>query len=428
MRLPAALVLKKPSRIWRRTISLSMKIVLTTYGSRGDVQPMLALALSLQVQGHAVLLAAPPEKANWAAQLGCPFYPLGSDVTAFIDGMENAHTVKAAIQFVRFVRHEIKAQFICLPEIIAGADLVLGSSLVFALPTVAESLGIEYRYIAFTPQLLPSGLHPFPAFRHQRLPLWYNRMTWYAAGLLDRFNFTLLINKMRRTIALEPIADAWRHILGRHVIVASDREIAEVPPDVGQAFSQSGYLHLKQPGQEDARLDAFLKAGPPPIYAGFGSMPPRDQTRIVSSVVAAVRRLGQRVVIGKFWEAPTEFANAPDVFFIKKYPHLMLFPHMAAVIHHGGAGTTASSAISGAPQIIVPHILDQYFWGDRVYQANLGPAPIWRSELSAQKMAAAIQECLENEHIQKTAAGVARNIQQENHLENTVDALFKSLC
>jgi vancomycin aglycone glucosyltransferase len=401
-----------------------MKIVLVTYGSRGDVQPMLALALALQAEGHAVLLAAPPEKSDWAARLGCPFYPLGTDLTAFIDGMNNANSLLAAFQFVRFVRHEIKIQFDLLPKIIAGADLVVGSSLVFALATVAESLRIEYRYVAFTPQLLPSRHHPFPAFKHQHLPRWHNRMTWRFAGLLDRFNFTLLINQTRRDIGLKPTTDVWHHILGRHVIVASDKAVAEVPLDVVPNFSQTGYLHLKQLGRKNEELRTFLAAGPPPIYAGFGSMPPRDQARILPGVVNAVQRCGQRAVIGKFWEAQGEAAKTNDVYFIKRYPHLDLFPQMAAIIHHGGAGTTATSAISGVPQIIVPHALDQYYWGHRVYRAHLGPAPIWRSKLNTDKLAAAIQECLKNGQIRQTAASTARKIRRENPLKNAVHALL----
>ena len=125
-----------------------MKIVLATFGSRGDVQPMLALSLALQAAGNDVLLAAPPEKAGWAEQLGCPFFPLGSDVTAFIDDMEDAHSIRAAVRFVSYMRSELVSHFDVLPKIIEGADLVVGASLAFSLATVAESLGIAYRYIA----------------------------------------------------------------------------------------------------------------------------------------------------------------------------------------------------------------------------------------------------------------------------------------
>jgi UDP:flavonoid glycosyltransferase YjiC (YdhE family) len=171
-----------------------MRIVLATFGSRGDVQPMLALSLALQSKGHNVLLAAAPEKAGWAEKLGCPFHPLGSNVTAFMADMQNAHSFASAVRFVSFLRNEINAQFDILPQIIAGAELVIGSSLVFALASAAEFMGIEYRYIAFAPQLLPSGYHPFPAFKHHGFPKWYNRMTWCTAKLLDQFNFTRLIN------------------------------------------------------------------------------------------------------------------------------------------------------------------------------------------------------------------------------------------
>jgi len=389
---------------------------------------MLALCLALKSKGHDVLLAAPPEKAQWAKQLGCPFHPIGSDVTAFIDDMDNAHTLRPAIGFVSFLRNELKTQFERFPKIIADSDLLIGSSLNFALATLAESMGIAYRFIAFAPQMLPSGHHPFPAFKHQRFPQWYNRMTWRVAGLLDRFNLTRLINSQRRQLGLKPIRDAWRHILGRHVIVASDSAIAEVPPDIVEpAVTQTGYMHLKQPDQQLPALDAFLDAGPPPVYAGFGSMPRRDQIRNTAVIVAAARLSGQRAVIGKFWGEPSEFSNSPDIFFIQKYPHLKLFPKMAAVIHHGGAGTTASTAISGVPQIIVPHLLDQYYWGNQIYQSQLGPRPIWRSQLTSTKLAAAIRQCLSNEQFRQKASKTAGIIKQQDSLEITVAEILSSV-
>jgi UDP:flavonoid glycosyltransferase YjiC (YdhE family) len=209
--------------------------------------------------------------------------------------------------------------------------------------------------------------------------------------------------------------------MGQHVLVASDSVISKIPPDIDdQTFTQTGYMHLNQPDQHLAQLDTFLEAGSPPLYAGFGSMPIRDQIRNVSVIVEAVRLSGQRAVIGKFWDAPSEFSNSDDIFFIKKYPHLKLFPHMAAVIHHGGAGTTASSAVSGVPQIIVPHILDQYYWGNQIYQSKLGPKPIWRSQLTSKKLAAAIRECLSNQQIQKRAKEASAAIRETNSLEITV--------
>jgi len=385
------------------------------------------LSLALKSEGHDVLLTAPPEKGDWAAQLGCPFHPLGADLTAFLDGMNDAHSYRSAFFFFFFIRNEINMQFEIFQKIISGADLVIGSSLAFALPTVAESMGIEYRYIAFTPQLLPSGYHPFPAFKHHGFPKWFNRMTWRVVKILDRFNLTLMVNKKRKQLGLQSIQDSWLHILGRHVFVASDKAISEVPPDIEPTFTQTGYMHLKQPEQYYPELDKFLDAGPPPIYAGFGSMPKQDQIRNVATIVEAARLAGQRAVIGKFWDEPSEFSNSDDILFITKYPHLKLFPKMAAVIHHGGAGTTASSAISGVPQIIVPHALDQFYWGHQIHESNLGPKPISRFKLTSKKLAAAIQECMGNKQIRQNAQNAARMIRQQDSLKITVHEILKSL-
>jgi UDP:flavonoid glycosyltransferase YjiC (YdhE family) len=405
-----------------------MTIVLATYGSRGDVQPMLALSLALQAGGHEVLLAAPPEKAGWAAQLGCPFYPLGSDVTAFIDRMADAHSLRSAFRFVAFVAREIRRQFRQLPAVIADADLVVGSSLVFALSSLAEAMGIRYRYIAFTPQLLPCAGHPFPAFRHQRRSPGFNRLTWRLAGLCDRIYLDRLVGSHRKKLRLAPIRNAWRHMLGPDPIVASDRAIATLPgeSDVPHPV-QTGYMHLDQPAPVQPDLERFLAQGPPPIYAGFGSMPPNDQIGTLDRIITAARRTGRRLVIGRFWGTAGRSADDHGIFFVRKFPHLHLFPRMAAVIHHGGAGTTAVGARCGTPQIVVPHILDQYYWGERVRRAGLGPEPIWRSRLTADGLTAAIEVCLNDNRIRRQTRIVADDIGRTDGVLFTVAEIERSV-
>jgi UDP:flavonoid glycosyltransferase YjiC (YdhE family) len=385
---------------------------------------MLALSLALKRAGHDILLAGPPEKAGWARRMGCPFQPLGGDITAFVDGMKDAHSILSSISFINYVREQVSHQFKILPGIIRGADLVVGSSLVFALSSVAEAMTIKYRYIAFTPQLLPSRFHPFPASRRHGLPKQYNIMTWRIARILDRFNFSHLINRQRKNLGLKPVRDIWLNILGNHVIVASDRVIGEVPPDIEFRFTQTGYMHLEQPDVHNAGLEDFLSSGPPPIYAGFGSMPKGDQICNVPIIVRAVRSLGQRVIIANFWNKSSDFSNSDDEFFINKYPHLKLFPRMAAVIHHGGAGTTATCAVSGVPQIIVPHALDQYYWGNQVYRSRLGPRPVWRSKLTSKKIAGALKQCLSDSMMRQNARAASKMINSADSLDMTVNALL----
>jgi UDP:flavonoid glycosyltransferase YjiC (YdhE family) len=371
-------------------------------------------------------LAAPPEKMEWARQLGCPFHPFGDNITAFIDSMKDAHSIRSSFRFVGYLRKILISQFHSLPEIIAGADLVVGASLVGALSSVAESMGIRYRYVAFTPLLLRSSHYPFLIFKHQGFPAYYNRMTWRIARILDHLNLTSLVNKGRRQLKLRPVKDVWETMLGPHVIVASDKAVSEVPSDVVPSVTQTGYLHLDQGEADLEELERFLDAGSPPVYAGFGSMPKKDQDKNIPIIVKAARSAGRRVVIAKFWEEPSGFSSSDDVFFISKYPHLKLFPRMAGVIHHGGAGTVAASAISGVPQIVVPHILDQYYWGNQVYRSNLGPRPIWRSRLTSQKLATAIEECLSNTSIRERAAEVAKKIDRQKSLDMAAREVVKA--
>jgi UDP:flavonoid glycosyltransferase YjiC (YdhE family) len=387
------------------------------------VQPVLALALAIQARGHEALLAGPPEKAGWASEYGCPFRSLGEDLTAFTDRMLKAHTLSSAFRFISFVYREVGAQFDRLPEIIKGADLVVGASLVFALSSVAERLGIPYRYLAFCPQVLPSGWHPFPAFKTQNFPTWINRLTWQGMRILDRVGLSRLINNKRKKAGLKALSDPWLHFLGPEVIVASDREISELPPDLSIPAIQTGYMHLRQPRPSHPALERFLEKGPAPIFAGFGSMPPLDQRRNVPMMVEAARNCGQRLIINNFWEEPSSASMEKGVFFIKGYPHLDLFPRTRLVIHHGGAGTTAASAYSAIPQIIIPHILDQYYWGEKVFGRGLGPRPVRRSRLSVKKLFRAMGESLGDRSIREKAEKISREIRKRDSLDLTVKAL-----
>ena len=175
----------------------------------------------------------------------------------------------------------------------AGADRVVGgASLVGALSSVADSMGIPYRFVAFSPSLLPSGHYPNPLCKHQDFPAACNRLSWQIKALVDRFTVTALVNTQRKNLQLKPVKDVWRTFLGKRVIVASDKAVSSVPPDVAQAGVKTGYLHLDQPDQPHEELERFLKAGPPPVYAGFGSMPKKVQMDNVSLIVQAARTAG----------------------------------------------------------------------------------------------------------------------------------------
>ncbi len=404
-----------------------MKIVLTTCGSRGDVQPMIALTLALIQEGHTCLLAGPPEKADWAGKLGCPYLSFGSDVTAVIDRMDTVLSIKSSAGFVTLVRQSLVHQLRQLPQIFKDADMVIASSLVFGASTIAQKMGIAYRYVAFTPQLFPSRDHPFPAIQNQNLSHALNRLSWTAAHWLDKINITWILNRFRKANGLDPIADAWAHVLGEFPIAACDKAVAKIPDDVAQKVTQTGYLHLESDTHLDKDIQRFIREGSPPYYAGFGSMPPKDQKKNVPLLIKAAKTLGRRIVISAFWQKQTGEQNEPNVFFVRQAPHTKLFPKMDLIIHHGGAGTTATATASGIPQVIIPHILDQYYHGQKIYEAGLGPKPVWRAHLNSHNLIRAMDAALSNPDMRQKALEAGNSIDPATSLERTVQAIEEAV-
>jgi UDP:flavonoid glycosyltransferase YjiC (YdhE family) len=249
-------------------------------------------------------------------------------------------------------------------------------------------------------------------------------MSWKTAEMLDQFNFTCLINQYRKKQGLDPVSYAWDHILGKNTIVAADKEIAKMPGDVTQTWIQTGYPHLAPALEQVPALDRFLEKGTRPVYAGFGSMPIKDQISIVPILIQAARNLGRRIILPRLLGLSTENIPGDDLFFIRDYPHLRLFPRLDAVIHHGGAGTTATAGASGVPQIIVPHILDQYYHGRRIFLSHIGPEPIPRALLTEARLTAALEQCLFDPGIRQAAKKTGQSINPQKSLGRIVEAIL----
>ena len=400
-----------------------MRIVLTTCGSRGDVQPMMALTLALMKKGHDCLLAGPPEKSGWAKSIGCPYMPFGRDVTALIDSMDSVLSVRSMVAFIKFVREETVFQLKALAPLFKDADVAVASSLMFGASTVAEKLKRPYRYVAFTPQLFASGEHPFPVVQHQGLPRTLNRAYWIAARLFDRFNITRVLNRYRKTDNLPLLSDAWDHILGDRPILACDKAVAKVPRDVTKKVIQTGYLHLEIPLELNRQVLNFIEKGRPVVYAGFGSMPPLDQKQKVTDLIKAAKATGCRMIIAAFWQQEDLLEIDPDVLFVRQAPHRLLFPLMDLIIHHGGAGTTATAAAAGKPQIIVPLILDQCYHGQKLFESGIAARPILLKHMNSGTLETAMADLLGSRPIKLKAEQVGQSIDTQKSLKSAVRAV-----
>jgi UDP:flavonoid glycosyltransferase YjiC (YdhE family) len=407
------------------------RIVLATSGSRGDVQPMVALALRLREAGHAVKLCAPPNFKGWADHLELPFASVSIDMKALLvlHREKIARPFTLATKFGGTLRDDINLQFATLPASLESADMLVGASLLLAGPSLAESRGLPYFHVALCPQTLPSLEHPPPFIPFATRKGAVNRLLWGVQRVFFNRLLRSTLNRHRAALGLGKVGDVFDHIGRPGLLVASDPELAPVPGDVTVPCVQTGAWPLPASGELPDALERFLAAGPPPVYIGFGSMTVADPAATTHLIVDALHASGRRAVISQGWAGLGE-RNLPESCCLAgNVHHALLFPRMAVIVHHGGAGTVAAAARAGVPQIIVPHLLDQYYWADRLHRIGLGPPSIPQTRLRVDNLTSAIDECLSDGEMSARAERMGRDLREAGdgiaaavaHLEEAIE-------
>lgn len=358
-----------------------MRVTLVACGSRGDVQPMLALALGLQRAGHDALLTVPPDFGDWAGAYDCPVRVLGPGFRG------NPEMRDAGLRsFARFTRREVSAEIRALPDVARGSHLIVATGLAFAAHSVAEHLRIPYRLVTFAPLAMMGT---------SRDPLWMKVAARFARAMANA-NLRALLNRERATLGLPPIRDVMASWAGEHPISATDRALTLLPEGAIPNATQTAYMHLRQPGALAPDVEAFLASGPAPVYVGFGSLPiadPGKLGRMLGEVATALQR--RLLVLAKGFSLGP-LANDPRCLVITEAPLEQIFPRVAAVVHHGGSGTVATAARAGVPQIVAPCMSDQFQWASLVARLGLGPRVGLLRTLTARRLAAAVTECRSN--------------------------------
>ncbi len=394
-----------------------MRVALAVEGTRGDVHPMLALGASIVGRGHEVVVLAPPDFAPVVQEHGLEFRAVGTSVRAYLTTYAHALTggsMKALREGTRYVSTCIETQFKTLPEAAVGVDRIIGAGVQIAGPSVAELHGIPYRYVVYCPALLPSREHAPILLPQQSLPGWANRLSWRMTlalhdGLLGR-----RLNRQRAELGLRPIKHTYRHLLTERPVLAADEALAPLPEDVPFAVERIPCLHPMDGPPLPPKLQSFLDQGPPPVYLGFGSMPDPDPSSTTRELLRGLASCGRRALIGQGWAGLGEGPLPEGVMAIGPVSHARLFPRLAAVVHHGGAGTTTTAARAGVPQIVVPHLLDQFYWARRVALLGLGPPAIPRKRLSGQRLLQALGMTLENETMSERAREIGARLRSSH--------------
>ena len=373
-----------------------MRCLLTTVGSRGDVQPMLVLGAELVRRGHAVTIAAPPNFRDSVESEGLPFWPIGEDTARLIEEnkeLSERSPITSLPAQIAILKRETERQ---LDELLAypeGADVIVAAGLSFGARVLAEKRGARYAYVCYSLAGLRSAAHPPAPLPLFGLPRFANRGLWaVAVGLFDRA-IAPVIERERERQGLGP-APAWTSIHASRTLLAQDALFGDLPADAAGCRERAPALvRVNAPAPLPSDVERFLVESAddhPLVYVGFGSMPTVDRERLVATLTEV--HAATRARIALFSPGEMSSPASDGIFALPSLDHRALFPRMQLVVHHGGAGTTATALRAGVPQLIIPHILDQFFHGRRVHELGLGPRPINKAKLDARGLIAAIEE------------------------------------
>ena len=417
-----------------------MRITIPTTGSRGDVEPYVALGVGLRARGHEVCLATHADFEGFVRGHGLDFQPLEEDgraLQANDTGDRMLHAGSNAFAFLReFARQRRPLQHKLLQGCwlaCRGADVILSTSTEFLLAeAVAEREQLPVVWTSLMP-VAPSRFQASCLF--PQCPRWvpgssvYNLMTHALTGLGMWVLLGRALNRARRDVlGLPPTpihGPVASFLAPRLCLDGYSAHVVPPPPDWGVRHHVTGYWFLEPDldWKPPPGLVAFLAAGPPPICIGFGSMHNRDAARVTEIVVKALDQSGQRGVLLTGWEGMVTMPVSDRLYSVPAVPHAWLFPQTAGVVHHGGAGSTAAGLHAGVPSLLVPFMADQPFWGRRVHALGVGPKPIPRRQLTAENLAGGIRLLVTDEAMRRRAADLGALIRAEDGVARAAELL-----
>ncbi|XP_076906298.1 sterol 3-beta-glucosyltransferase UGT80A2-like [Bidens hawaiensis] len=418
-----------------------LQIVVLIVGTRGDVQPFVAIGKRLQEYGHRVRLASHSNYKEFVLTAGLEFYPLGGDPKVLAEYMvKNKGFLPSGPSEIPVQRSQMKDIIFSLlaackePDMDTGipfkADAIIANPPAYGHTHVAEALKIPI-HIFFTMPWTPTSEFPHPLSRVKQ-PAGY-RLSYQIVDSLIWLGIRDMINDVRKKkLKLRPVT----YLSGSQASEANipygyiwSPHLVPKPKDWGPKIDVVGFcfLDLASNYQPPEDLVNWLKAGPKPIYIGFGSLPVQEPEKMTQTIVKALEITGQRGIINKGWGGLGNLTEPKDfVYTLDNIPHDWLFLQCSAVVHHGGAGTTAAGLKAACPTTIVPFFGDQPFWGDRVHSRGVGPVPIPVDQFSLNKLVDAIKFMLDPK-VKERAVELAKAMENEDGVEGAVKAFLKHL-
>lgn len=416
-----------------------LEIAMLIVGTRGDVQPFVALGKRLRERGHRVRLATHANFRGFVTSNGLEFYPLGGDPKILAGYMvKNKGFLPSGPSEISIQKKQLKAIMnSLLPACTKAdgdsgapfkADAIIANPPAYGHVHVAEYLDVPL-HIFFTMPWTPTNEFPHPLARVKQQAGY--RLSYHVVDSLMWWGMRGLINEFRvKELKLNPMNYFnWNQGSIAHLPTGYmwSPHLVPKPKDWGPRVDVVGFcfLSLANDYKPPEALVKWLAAGEKPIYVGFGSLPVEHPGKMTEIIVEALKETKQRGIIDKGWGGLGNLKETTDsIFLLENCPHDWLFPQCAAVVHHGGAGTTAAGLKAGCPTTIVPFFGDQPFWGERVCAKGVGPSPIPVQQFSLERLVQAIN-FMQDPEVKQKALELAMQMEEEDGVEVAVDAFYR---
>lgn len=419
-----------------------MKILIITFGSRGDVEPYVALGKGLKAAGHMVTICTASRFESFITDhnlaygymtdkfLGIIDTDMGRDVIEHSAGLLGI--IRSIFKLIKYLRPLAKEMIIDSWEVAktANPDLIIFHPKVLGAVSIAEKLGVPVVMANLQPMIVPTNDFPMAGMPTWNIGGWYNKAT-YRLIKLGLKMYDGMVNDFRQsTLNLCPFPRSSGMLFAADgnpipVLHGYSPQIVPRPPDWPEHATVNGYWFLDHldDWQPPSQLKTFLDTGDAPVYIGFGSMAGRNPQRLADIAIEALSKAKLRGILATGWGG-LEACHLPgNILKIDNAPHEWLFPRMSVIVHHGGAGTTGAALRAGKPMVICPFIADQPFWGECIHALGVGPKPIPHKRLSVSKLTSALLEMSHNATIRRRAKILGQLIQDESGIKDTVGVI-----
>ncbi len=398
-----------------------MKVLMAAHGSRGDVYPMIALAVKFLSGGHEVIMLTQQTFTSALVNHGIRGLYTSEDARKEMTGLDDdAGSVGNSI---KWAQKSLEEEFGLLGEASKDADLLICTNNEFSVSSIAEARDLPAFRVAYLPSIPGDNVPPLIPW--QNLPEPLCRPTWNLINKGLDFMALKTANRERAALGLAPIKSLSKHFMATfNNLFAINDVLAPPHPSwpVG-SYRYCGYAFENQENDIPEDVEAFLQAGPPPIYIGFGSVSVKNPAAFTDMALEAAEMAGCRLVMSRGWTGLGR-ENMPErAILVDDLSHDYLFPRMAAVCHHGGSGTIHRAARAGLPQFVMPVIIDQFFWGKRIHNLCVGPRPRSSKKLTVRLLADVFTDLSINTNYRENARRLADSVSRDGG----VDAIYEAI-